>query len=226
VPAHFTGTIALFAVFRPDSVPIKANLLDGWMHISNPYDQKTRALVFASDAAGAWHVAKGVEEKGSALGVGFSGTSGFGRETDSIVYFDRNQKGAPHADTAASDTASEPAPVSTPANGTPVYSDTTYRPAAASPPAADATAGAEELPGRPYPNPPTDAEAISAINSFLGEVQDGKRTIQVLGYRQMCAQPIGPECHVVIDGHVRKVLTLTRTADGRLEASDLGSCGD
>jgi hypothetical protein len=85
----------------------------------------------------------------------------------------------------------------------------------------------DDLPGRPYPNPPPDIEALEAISSFLGEVQEGgHRSIHILGYRQMCAQPVGPECHVLINGKLRRVFTLTRTADGRLEATDLGSCGD
>jgi hypothetical protein len=62
-------------------------ILDGAFHIIDPTPRRTRALIFASDAKASWHVARGVEEKGTALGVGFSDTSGFGSETDAPVVF-------------------------------------------------------------------------------------------------------------------------------------------
>lgn len=226
VPAHFTGSIALFAVFRPDSVPMKAGLLDGPMHIRNPDRRFTRAAVLASDARSAWHVAERVEEHGSALGVGFS-TSGI-NDSFPPLFFEKVQKGARAA--PPTDTSSVVAPASVAeasAPGTVVYSDTTWHePSPTSVPVTE-TAAAEALPGRAYPNPPTDAEARDAINAFLGEVQDGHaRSIDILGYRQLCAQPVGPECYVLIDGKQHKNFTLERKADGRIEASDLGSCGD
>jgi hypothetical protein len=229
VPAHFTGTIALFAVFRPDAVPIKLGILDGAFHVIDPNPRRTRALIFASDAKGSWHVAKGVEVKGAALGVGFSGTSGFGSETDTPVFFEKVQVGESRGAPPTSDTSSAVAPASVvdvSGSGTVVYSDTaSHLPSPTSVPVTETTIA--ELPGRPYSNPPTDAEARDAINAFLGEVQDGHhRTIDILGYRQLCAQPVGPECYVVIDGKRHKAFTLERKSDGRLEATDLGSCGD
>jgi hypothetical protein len=106
VPTHFTGTIALFAVFRPDAAPIKLGILDGAFHIIDPNPRRTRALIFASDAKPSWHVAKGVEEKGAALGVGFSGTSGFGSESDTPVFFEKVQNGESLAAPLTSDTPS------------------------------------------------------------------------------------------------------------------------
>jgi hypothetical protein len=126
VPTHFTGTIALFAVFRPDAAPIKLGILDGAFHIIGPNPRRTRALIFASDAKGSWHVAKGVEEKAAALGVGFSGTSGFGSESDTPVFFEKVQRES-HAAPPASDTSSAVAPASVvdvSGSGTVVYSDT------------------------------------------------------------------------------------------------------
>lgn len=155
-----------------------------------------KALILATDARNHWNVASAVMERGGTVGVCFRGTSGFGDERGAPVYVEKSDQPAEPMSTAPSTFTAAIAPV------------------------------IDTLPGRPYPNPPSDAEAISAISSFLGEVQDGTRTIEVLGCRQMCAQPTGSECHVRIDGHIQKVFTLTRTADGRLEASDLGSCGD
>jgi hypothetical protein len=227
-PTHFTGAIALFAVFRPDAAPIKLGLLDGLFHIGrNP--RYTRALIFATDGNGSWHVANGIEEKGVALGVGFRGTSGFGSESDTSVFFEKVQNGQSSAAPPASDTSSVAVAnvVSAPANGTVVYSDTTDQGPSPTSITVTDTSATEILPGRPYPNPPTDTEAREAINALLGEVQEGPhRTIDILGYRQLCARPVGPECYVVIDGKQHKVFTLERKADGRIEASDLGSCGD
>jgi hypothetical protein len=226
VPTHFSGKIALFAVFDPDAPALRAGLLDGPFHF-NTDRRHTRALILATDAHDRWQVAKGVEERDGALGIGFHGTSGFGDETYPAVFFAK-VNGQRRAEAApASDTASEPAPASavTPAsNATPVYSDTTYQPPTSSLPVTEIDA-ADELPGRPYPNPPTDAEAREAIKTFLGEVQGGVRTIDILGYRKLCAEPVGPECYVSVDGK-RKVFTLQRKSNGRLEANDLGSCGD
>jgi hypothetical protein len=117
----------------------------------------------------------------------------------------------------------------------PASTDTTYQPASTdttSSPPTPPTSGtsptaAADLPGHPYPNPPSDAETREAINAFMGEDMDGRqRVIEILGYRKLCAEPVGPECYVVIDGKRHKAFTLERKSDGRLEATDLGSCGD
>jgi len=230
VPTQFTGTIALFAVFQPKRVPIAAGLLDGPFHIVNPNDRHTRALVFASDAYGAWHVAKGVEMHGSALGVGFS-AAGLASESDPAVYFEkapaRLSARRPVTPIVAAVSAPATAIDTLPHNEQSASTDTTYQaPGPASVPVAATTATAEELPGRPYPNPPSDDETRAAINSFLGEVMDRRhRRIDILGYRMLCAAPVGPECYVRIDGK-RRMFTLARKSDGRVEATDLGSCGD
>jgi hypothetical protein len=229
VPARFTGSIALFAVFQPDSAPMKARLLDGPMHIINPDRRYTRAVVLASDARSAWQVAERVEEHGSALGVGFS-TSGI-NDSFPPLFFEKVQNGRSHAEAPpSSETSSVVAPV-TVANaartGSSPSTETTYQPPGPTSVPVPETAAAEELPGRPYPDPPTDVETRAAINAFLGEVTDGRqRSIEILGYRKLCAEPVGSECYLTIDGKQRKVFTLQRKSDGRIEATDLGSCGD
>jgi hypothetical protein len=165
----------------------------------------TRGILLIRDA----------EKKLRVLDVSFhDGTSTFemmweGWQPENVLHFTREA-----ATSLATDTSSA---LTSPAPG-----------AAADPARVAATSTAvDDLPGRAYPNPPQDMEALEAISSFLGEVQEGgHRSIHILGYRQMCAQPVGPECHVLINGKLRKVFTLTRKADGLLEATDLGSCGD
>jgi hypothetical protein len=183
VPANFTGQIALFAVFQPDSVPVKAGLLNNALHNINPYDRKTRALVFATNAEGEWQVATAVEEKSGALGIGFAGASGIGSETDAPLFFHRRTAANAAAPTPQNAVAASPTP-SSPREFTAPSSNLTYQPAAAAAGVSTATQ-TDDLPGRPYPNPPPDAETRAAINSFLGQVMDGRhRTIDILGYRK------------------------------------------